>query len=141
MMYFMLFFFGGITISVYEGLPLLTCLYEAASAVGTVGLTLGITPELHIISRLILIALMYLGRVGGMTLIYAVFSRKNNNCLLYTSSKRSSQLMSGTGRKLLLCRKRIIQSGKHLIKRACKTRNLIVCIWTVSYTHLRSRHW
>ena len=79
MMYFMLFFFGGITISVYEGLPLLTCLYEAASAVGTVGLTLGITPELHIISRLILIALMYLGRVGGMTLIYAVFSRKNNN--------------------------------------------------------------
>ena len=49
MMYFMLFFFGGITISVYEGLPLLTCLYEAASAVGTVGLTLGITPELHII--------------------------------------------------------------------------------------------
>lgn len=31
MMYFMLFFFGGITISVYEGLPLLTCLYEAAS--------------------------------------------------------------------------------------------------------------
>ena len=44
-------------------------------------------------------------------------------------SKRSSQLMSGTGRKLLLCRKRIIQSGKHLIKRACKTRNLIVCIW------------
>ena len=79
MMYFMLFFFGGITISVYEGLPLLTCLYEAASAVGTVGLTLGITPELHIISRLILIALMYLGRVGGMTLIYAVFSGKNNN--------------------------------------------------------------
>ena len=37
--------------------------------------------------------------------------------------------MSGTGRKLLLCCKRIIQSGKHLIKRACKTRNLIVCIW------------
>ena len=44
-------------------------------------------------------------------------------------SKRSSQLMSSTGRKLLLCCKRIIQSGKHLIKRACKTRNLIVCIW------------
>ena len=76
MLYFMLFFFGGITISVYEGLPVLTCFYEAASAVGTVGLTLGVTPGLHIISRLILIALMYL---GGMTLIYAVFSGKNNN--------------------------------------------------------------
>ena len=79
MLYFMLFFFGGITISVYEGLPVLICFYEAASAVGTVGLTLGVTPGLHIISRLILIALMYLGRVGGMTLIYAVFSGKNNN--------------------------------------------------------------
>ena len=79
MLYFMLLFFGGITISVYEGLPVLTCFYEAASAVGTVGLTLGVTPGLHIISRLILIALMYLGRVGGMTLIYAVFSGKNNN--------------------------------------------------------------
>ena len=79
MLYFMLFFFGGITISVYEGLPVLTCFYEAASAVGTVGLTLGVTPGLHIISRLILIVLMYLGRVGGMTLIYAVFSGKNNN--------------------------------------------------------------
>lgn len=79
MLYFMLFFFGGITISVYEGLPVLTCFYEAASAVGTVGLTLGVTPGLHIISRLILIVLMYLGRVGGMTLIYAIFSGKNNN--------------------------------------------------------------
>ena len=79
MLYFMLFFLGGITISVYEGLPVLTCLYEAASAVGTVGLTLGVTPGLHIVSRLILIMLMYLGRVGGLTLIYAVFSGKNNN--------------------------------------------------------------
>ena len=79
MLYFTLFFCGGIAISVYEGLPLLDCLYEAASAVGTVGLTLGITPGLHILSRLILIVLMYLGRVGGLTLIYAVVSRRNTN--------------------------------------------------------------
>ena len=79
MLYFVLFFFGGITISVYEGLSLQLCLYEAASAVGTVGLTLGITPGLHILSRLILIVLMYLGRVGGLTLIYAVVSRRNTN--------------------------------------------------------------
>lgn len=76
-LYFTLFFFGGITISVYEGIPLLNCFFEAASAVGTVGLTLGVTPSLHLISRLILIALMYLGRVGGLTLIYAVFSGRN----------------------------------------------------------------
>ena len=77
MLYFALFFGGGIAISVYEGLPLLDCLYEAASAVGTVGLTLGITPELHVFSQVVLIILMYLGRVGGLTLIYAVFSGRN----------------------------------------------------------------
>ena len=77
MLCFALFFGGGIAISVYEGLPLLDCLYEAASAVGTVGLTLGITPELHVFSQVVLIILMYLGRVGGLTLIYAVFSGRN----------------------------------------------------------------
>ena len=41
MLYFTLFFCGGLAISVYEDLPLLDCLYEAASAVGTVGLTSG----------------------------------------------------------------------------------------------------
>ena len=77
MLYFSLFFCGGIAISVYEGIPLLDCLFEAASAVGTVGLTLGITPGLHIFSQIVLIILMYLGRVGGLTLIYAVFSGRN----------------------------------------------------------------
>ena len=65
------------TICLYEGLPLSSCLFDAASAVGTVGLTLGITPKLQFLSQIILIILMYLGRVGGLTLIYAVFSDKN----------------------------------------------------------------
>lgn len=77
MLYFTLFFCGGVAISVYEDLPLLDCLYEAASAVGTVGLTLGVTPGLHVFSQVVLIILMYLGRVGGLTLIYAVFSGRN----------------------------------------------------------------
>ena len=75
-MYLALFFGGGVFISVYEDLPLSSCLYEAASAVGTVGLTLGITPQLHIPSQMVLIALMYMGRVGGLTLIYAAVSSK-----------------------------------------------------------------
>ena len=77
-MYLVLFFGGGIFISVYENLPLSSCLYEAASAVGTTGLSLGITPHLHIPSQMVLIALMYLGRVGGLTLIYATVSSKKN---------------------------------------------------------------
>ena len=75
-MYLALFFGGAVFISVYENLPLSPCLYETASAVGTVGLTLGITPQLHIPSQAVLIALMYLGRVGGLTLIYAAVSSK-----------------------------------------------------------------
>ena len=75
-MYLTLFFGGGIFISVYEHLPLSDCLYETSSAVGTVGLTLGITPQLHIPSQIVLIRLMYLGRVGGLTLIYATLSGK-----------------------------------------------------------------
>ena len=78
-MYLALFFGGGVFISIYENLPLSSCLYEAASAAGTVGLTLGITPQLHIPSQMVLIALMYLGRVGGLTLIYAALSGKKTS--------------------------------------------------------------
>ncbi len=76
LMYLSLFLFGGIAISCIEQLPILTCLFETASAIGTVGLTLGITSELGTASRLILISLMFLGRVGGLTLVFAAFSDK-----------------------------------------------------------------
>ena len=78
MMYLVLFLTGGFVISRVEGLPLLTCLYETASAIGTVGLTLGITPTLCLVSKLILISLMFLGRVGGLTLIFATLSANKN---------------------------------------------------------------
>lgn len=65
---------GAMAISAMENLPILTCLFETASAIATVGLTLGITPTLGTASRCILIALMYLGRVGGLTFIYAATS-------------------------------------------------------------------
>ena len=72
--YFLTFFMGGMIISSIEKLPLLTCLFETASALGTVGLSLGITGSLGTVSRLVLISLMFLGRVGGLTLIYAAQS-------------------------------------------------------------------
>lgn len=73
-MYLVLFFGGALVISVWENIPLSACLYETASAIGTVGLSLGITPGLGILSRCILIALMFFGRVGGITIIYAAVS-------------------------------------------------------------------
>ena len=83
MMYVLLFFVSGMVISRTEGLPLMSCLFETASAIGTVGLSLGITPGLSAASRLILILLMFLGRVGGLTLIYAAQSvRKTSQSTL-----------------------------------------------------------
>ena len=61
---------GGMIISRVENLPLMTCLFETASALGTVGLSLGITARVGSVSRLILILLMFMGRVGGLTLIH-----------------------------------------------------------------------
>ncbi len=74
-MYITLCVGGAMIISLYEGLPMLVCMYETASAVATVGLSLGITPGLGFLSKCVLILLMYIGRVGGLTLIYSVLSR------------------------------------------------------------------
>ncbi len=78
LMYVSLFLVGGMLISKIEGLPLVSCLFESASAAGTVGLTLGITPTLSEISKLILISLMFFGRVGGLTLIFATLPATKN---------------------------------------------------------------
>lgn len=75
-LYLVLLFAGGTAISRLEGIPLVTCLFETASAVGTVGLTLGVTPGLGTVSRVILMLLMFLGRVGGLTMIYAAQSAR-----------------------------------------------------------------
>ncbi len=87
MMYLTLFITGGLIISKIEGLPLITCLYETASAIGTVGLTLGITPQLGIFSQMILVGLMYLGRVGGLTLIFAALSINKYSVVKYPQEK------------------------------------------------------
>lgn len=76
-MYISLALIGSIIISSVENLPFTQCLFETASAVGTVGLTLGITPYLGIVSQIILMLLMFLGRVGGLTFIYATVTNYN----------------------------------------------------------------
>ena len=78
-MYFTMFFISGLVISRLEDLPLADCLFETASALGTVGLSLGITTQIGIVSRVILIILMFMGRVGGLTLIYAAQSVRRSS--------------------------------------------------------------
>ncbi|MBQ7934574.1 MAG: Trk family potassium uptake protein [Lachnospiraceae bacterium] len=66
----------AILISAMEGLPLLTCLFESVSAMATVGLTLGITPSLGMVSKLLLAFLMLCGRVGSITMLLAFSNDK-----------------------------------------------------------------
>ena len=66
---------GAMLICSLEGLPLLTCLFETSSAIGTVGLTLGITPTLHALSKAVLMALMFVGRIGALTFLFAAAPR------------------------------------------------------------------
>lgn len=82
-MYLVLSFTGAVAISTAEKIPFFKCLFETSSAIGTVGLTLGITPELGLFSQLILILLMFCGRVGGLTLIYAAISNTKKNISKY----------------------------------------------------------
>ncbi len=70
-MYLFLFLVSGAVISKFEHIPLVASLFETSSAIGTVGLTLGITTKLRMLSKAILMMLMFFGRVGGLTLIYA----------------------------------------------------------------------
>ena len=79
LMYITLFLLGGFVISGVESLPLGDCLYETASAIGTVGLSLGITPTLCWVSRTILILLMFVGRVGAFTFFYATQQKAGKN--------------------------------------------------------------
>ena len=67
---------GAFVISAAEGLSFETCFFETVSAIGTVGLSMGITPGLGFISRAVLMGLMFFGRVGALTLLYAAV----NNC-------------------------------------------------------------
>ena len=74
LMYLVFFLLGGTLICCIDGVPLLDALFESASAIGTVGLSICGTPGLSLPSHLILTFLMYVGRVGGLTMIYAVTS-------------------------------------------------------------------
>lgn len=66
---------GAMLISAHDNQPMIACFFETASAMGTVGLTLGLTPSLSVFSHIILMVLMFIGRIGGLTLLFATFDK------------------------------------------------------------------
>ncbi len=73
---------GTIFLSTYEGISFTDSLFEVASAVGTVGLTVGITPTLSTPTHIMLIIMMFAGRVGSLTLFFAATSNKKTTSKL-----------------------------------------------------------
>lgn len=71
MMYLILSVVATLIISSVERIPVLTAMFETVSAIATVGLTLGITPEVSMVSKMILAFLMIFGRAGSLTMLLA----------------------------------------------------------------------
>ncbi|SMP80032.1 trk system potassium uptake protein TrkH [Neorhodopirellula lusitana] len=72
--YIIIFFAGGLVLLCLQPEPMADILFEAASALGTVGLSRGITGDLTPLSKCVVIALMFIGRIGPITFGLALFS-------------------------------------------------------------------
>lgn len=79
---------GSLLISYFdEGLRLLDIIFESVSAYSTVGLSLGITSGLSSASKLVLIILMFIGRVTTLTLLIAFFKQVRMSNYTYPSEE------------------------------------------------------
>lgn len=63
---------GIISLSLIEPFDFLSIAFEAVSAIATVGLSMGITSSLSSVGKIIIILLMYLGRIGPLTLMLSI---------------------------------------------------------------------
>lgn len=67
---------GLLLCALHSDLPLSDILLETFSAMGTVGMSTGITRQLGDVCQIILIVLMYLGRVGSISFSLAIFEKR-----------------------------------------------------------------
>jgi trk system potassium uptake protein TrkH len=63
-----------------EPFSFIQLLFDVVSAFGTVGLTTGITPQLGDLSRILLTATMFMGRLGPLTIMVALVQSSTNYC-------------------------------------------------------------
>ncbi len=75
---FSLFFLGLLLISVFDKIPLESLMFEVMSAITTTGMSFGITAELSRPSQIVLAVLMFAGRIGPLTLVYSLATRRRS---------------------------------------------------------------
>ena len=76
--YTAILFFSVFLLSFTENHSLEKLLFEATSAIGTVGLSMGITGSLSVWGKIILISIMFIGRVGVITFGLAILAKKQH---------------------------------------------------------------
>lgn len=79
--YTAILFLSVFLLSFTENQALDKLLFEATSAIGTVGLSMGITGDLTIFGKLIIICIMFIGRVGVITFGLAILARKQHKLI------------------------------------------------------------
>ena len=82
-MYICTIFFATFILSMLEPFPFRSIIFEVISALGTVGLSMGITAELSTVGKFVLILLMFWGRVGLLTFIYGTLNKDSNSRISY----------------------------------------------------------
>lgn len=75
-LYLLLALSGSFIIMATQQFDLKDAVFEALSAIGTVGLSMGITPYLSTLSKIVIILLMYCGRVGSLTVLSAFYGER-----------------------------------------------------------------
>jgi trk system potassium uptake protein TrkH len=74
-------------LSITESADFLTIIFETTSAFGTVGLTMGLTPNLTAVGRILIILTMFAGRVGPLTLAFAIALKAQKSAFKYPEEK------------------------------------------------------
>lgn len=75
------------TLTLTEKADFLTLFFETVSAFGTVGLTMGFTPDLSDAGRMLIISTMFLGRLGPMTVAFALARGRSRSRIRYPEEK------------------------------------------------------
>lgn len=71
--------FGIAVLTALQDVGAVTGIFEVVSALGTVGLTLGLTSQLTVGGKILIIFLMFMGRVGLLSLVYGmVFTHRKH---------------------------------------------------------------
>jgi len=85
--YFVAVFIASIFLVNTEDLPPLSVLFEIFSAIGTVGLSTGITASLSVAGKVIITILMFMGRVGPLSIITSILINRKETSVRYPSAE------------------------------------------------------